>query len=504
MHWKTQTLRSLLPLLAALTASACASRQTVPYAPTLEEALAQSIDSVVEAPPVHRASWGILVRDAATGTTLYARNPNQLHIPASNTKIAVATVAMGRLGPDWRYRTEVLAGPAAAGGGRRLVVVGSGDPTWSTRFYPNVAAPFDSLAVVAARGGVTAVSELVIDVSRFRDEPVHPTWEVSDLPGVFAPPVDAFAAAEGTFRLAVTAGPAVGAPGRAEAVPPLHQPVSAVVVTDTAGAPRTVTTDFRGRRDTIYVTARVALGASDTVTLAVTRPAETAALALADALRRRGISVGSVRVVRDSAELASLRAGTSPLDALVSAPMSEIVSVIMRPSQNWVSEQVLKTLGAEFAGEGSWAAGLAVERDYLHGVVGVDTGAIFLRDASGMSAQNLLTPEATLAMLTHARTQPWAAAYRHAFAQPGLAGSTLSGRLRPLDGRVWAKTGTITNVNSLSGYFTAADGREYLFSVLTSASGQPAATMRNAIDAVVLAMARHLDARGTLAGSGSR
>lgn len=504
MHRKTQTLRRLLPLLAAWTASACAGRQTVPYAPTLQEALAMSIDSIVEAAPVHRASWGILVRDAETGAMLYARNPNRLHIPASNTKIAVATVAMGRLGPDWRYRTEVLAGPAATDGARRLVVIGSGDPTWSTRFHDSVAAPFDSLAAVAARGGVTAVSELVIDVSRFRDEPVHPTWEVSDLPGVFAPPVDAFAAAEGTFRLAVTAGPTVGAPGRAEAVPPLHQPIRATVVTDTAGAPRVVTTDFRARRDTIYVTARIALGASDTVALAVTRPAETAALALAEALRRRGISVGSVRVVRDSAELAPLRTGTSTLGALVSAPLSEIVSVIMRPSQNWVSEQVLKTLGAEFAGEGSWAAGLGVERDYLHGVVGVDTGAIFLRDASGMSAQNLLTPEATLAMLAHARTQTWARAYRDSFAQPGLAGSTLSGRLRPLDGRVWAKTGTITNVNSLSGYFTAADGREYLFSVLTSASGQPAATMRSAIDAVVLAMARHLDARGSLAGAGSR
>jgi serine-type D-Ala-D-Ala carboxypeptidase/endopeptidase (penicillin-binding protein 4) len=491
--------------LIALLLPACAARPAA-EAPTLAEALAFSIDSVVAAPPVHRAAWGILITEAGTGATLYARNADRLHIPASNTKIVVATVAMGRLGPDFRYATELRAAPAAGDAGARgLLVVGSGDPTWSARFYPSAAAPFDSLAAMAAAAGIRSVPELVVDVSRFRDEPVHPTWEVSDLPGVFAPPVDAFAAADGTFRLAVTAGPAVGAPGRAESVPPFHQPVRATVLTDTAGAPRMVTTDFKARRDTIYLTARIGLGASDTVTLAVTRPAETAAAALAEALRGRGIAVGTIRLVRDSAEAAVLRATTAAVGTLRSAPMRDIVATIMRPSQNWVSEQVLKTLGAELAGEGSWNAGLSVERAYLYDVVGVDTGTFFLRDASGMSAQNLLTPAATIAMLDHARRQPWGDAYRVAFPQPGMAGSTLAARLRPLDGRVFAKTGTITNVNALSGYFVATDGREYLFSILTSASGQPAATMRNAIDDVVLVMARHLDGRAhAAAAAGTR
>jgi serine-type D-Ala-D-Ala carboxypeptidase/endopeptidase (penicillin-binding protein 4) len=439
---------------------------------------------------VHRAAWWILIHDAS-GATLYERNAQRLHIPASNTKIVVATAAMGRLGPAWRYRTELRAG----GDGGRLIVAGSGDPTWSTRFYPTVTAPFDSMAAIAAGAGLRTISELVIDVSRFRDEPIHPTWEVSDLPGVFAPPVDAFAAAEGTFRLVLRGGPTVGAPGTAEAVHPFAQPVRATLTTDTARAPRVFSTDFRARRDTIYLTGRVGLNAADTITLAVTNPAQVAAAAFADALQRRGMTVNSVRVVRDTAELATLRSGTRIIGALTSAPMTDIVAAIMRPSQNWISEQVLKTLGAEFAGDGSWAGGIGVERAYLRDVIGIDTTAFFLRDASGMSAQNLLTPAATNAMLAFSARQPWADAYRVAYAQPGLVGSTLSGRLRPLQGRLWAKTGTITNVNALSGYFRAADGRDYLFSILTSASGQPAATMRTAIDEVVLAMARHLDAR---------
>lgn len=489
----------------ALPAGACATTGAVtpaappagvaPVSAAVVAALGASIDSIIDAPPLHRTSWGILITDAATGAVLYARNAERHHVPASNMKLVVGVVAFGRLGADYRYRTELRSAPAASGTVDRLVVVGAGDPTWSARFHDSVEAPFDSMAAQVERVGIRGVGELVIDVSRFRDERVHPTWEVSDLPGIYAPPVDAFAAAEGTFRLALEAGPEVGAAGRAAVVPPLRQPISANVITDTAGARAVVNVDFTARRDTIYLGARVGLGASDTVTLAVTRPAESAAAALADALGRRGIDVGSIRTLRDTVEAERLRTATTEIGAFVSPPMREIVAAILRPSQNWIAEQVVKTLGAELGGDGSWRGGQTIQRTYLYDVVGVDSGALNLRDASGMSAQNLLTPVATVAMLAHAQAQPWGAEFRDALPRPGLAGSTLANRLRQLEDRVTAKTGTISNVNALSGYFVATGGRDVIFSILSNGSGLPAAPVRAAIDDVVLALARHLDDR---------
>jgi serine-type D-Ala-D-Ala carboxypeptidase/endopeptidase (penicillin-binding protein 4) len=484
------------PLLTALTLllSACASAAPAPAPRQTAATLAASIDSIVQAPPLHRTAWGILLQDAASGTVLYSRNPQQLFIPASNMKLMVATTALGRLGPDWRYRTELLAGGRAGNHAEVVFVAGAGDPTWSVRFYDDVAAPFDSMAAIVAVAGIRTVGTLVLDLSRFRHEPIHPTWEVSDLPGVFAPPVEAFAAAEGTFRLALTGGLVPGSAGTAAVVAPLRQPVHATVITDTAGARAAVSVDFLARRDTIYLTARVGAGAADTLTLAVTRPAESAAAALVTALQRWGVSADGVRLVRDSSDAEAMRQGLVHLGALTSAPMSRTVAATLQPSQNWISEQVLKTLGAEFAGEGSWRAGNEVVRRYLVDEVGIDSTAFLLRDASGMSAQNLMTPTAAVAMLGHG-ARLWGAEWRAAMAQPGLSGTTLAGRLLPLEGRVFAKTGTITNVNSLSGHFIAADGREYLFSILSNASGVPAAAVRAAIDDVVLTMARHLDAR---------
>ncbi len=97
-------------------------------------------------------------------------------------------------------------------------------------------------------------------------------------------------------------------------------------------------------------------------------------------------------------------------------------------------------------------------------------------------------------LLQHAARQPWSDRFRAALAAPGLRGSTLSNRLEQLEGRVLAKTGSIANVNSLSGYIVTDGGRTLAFSILTNGSGLPAAAVRQAIDAIVAAIARLGDA----------
>jgi serine-type D-Ala-D-Ala carboxypeptidase/endopeptidase (penicillin-binding protein 4) len=480
----------ILPVLFILL-TGCAARAATPATPAPRQLLVRAIDSIADRPPLHRTSWGILLVDAATGAVVYERNAGKLFIPASNTKLAVAVTALGRLGPGYRYRTPLLAAGRDADSVAALVLRGRGDPTWSSRFHASAVVPIDSLASLVAASGVRRVRDLIIDASWFGDELVNPTWEVADLPWQFAPPIDAAAAGEGVFRLVVEAGATAGEPASVRLLGGLPQPLIADVETDTTGARATLVVDYTARRDTIYVRGGVGAGAADTSTLAQTQPARSVAEALADALRVRGIDVAAVRVTRDSAEAAAL--GGATVAEWLSPPLSEIVSVIMRPSQNWVAEQVVKTLGAELGAAGSWRGGIAVETAYLYDVVGIDSGAVNLRDASGMSAQNLLTPGAAVAMLRHARVQPWAGVFRESLAAPGLAGSTLNSRLRPLQGRLAGKTGTISNVNSLSGYLVAASGRELAFAILTNGSGLPSTTVRSAIDDMVLAFARYAD-----------
>ncbi|HEX7119914.1 MAG TPA: D-alanyl-D-alanine carboxypeptidase/D-alanyl-D-alanine-endopeptidase [Longimicrobiales bacterium] len=524
----------MLPLLAAC-ASAPAGRPVArPAAPTLAEV----VDSTVTTPPLDRTHWGIEVHDPARGRPVYRLNADQHFVPASNMKLVVTTVAMGELGPDYRYRTELLAAGVADSVARELIVVGSGDPTMSGRFFERDAAPVEALADSVYRAGIRRVEgALVIDASRFDAQGVHPTWELGDLPWYYAAPTAAFAIAEAAAPMVVSPGAAAGAP----AVITFPEPAEAFVlhnrlVTDTAGAETDYDVERAPGSYDLHVSGTIAADAApDTLWLAVVDPAAHAARALVAALERRGIEVaGGFRVIRDTAAAAALprpdttaaprpdtaahagesagrdsRAATADPDAAApgpgsagrppvsaahriavwtSPPMHEIVAGILEPSQNWIAEQVLKTLGAERDGRGSWPAGLDVERRYLVDVVGIDSAAVHLVDGSGLSAQNLLTPHATVRLLAHARSQPWGATYREALAEPGEEG-TLERRLETLQGRVHAKTGSITHVNTLSGFLRTGTGRELIFSVMTNASGVSGGEVREAIDRIVAAMA---------------
>ena len=103
---------------------------------------------------------------------------------------------------------------------------------------------------------------------------------------------------------------------------------------------------------------------------------------------------------------------------------------------------------------------------------------------------NLVTPRALVRILQYLQRGANAATYHAALAEPGEENSTLERRLMDLEGRLFAKTGTISNVNSLSGYLVGGDGTEVIFSILSNGSGLSAARMRAASDVVVRVLAR--------------
>src|SRR5688572_17767092 len=97
-----------LPLLAL--ASACSAR-TATTSTTQPDNFdfARVADSIVNTPPLHRAHLGIEVYDPATRKVLYAHNSERRFVPASNQKLWPTTTALHELGPDFRYRTSILA-----------------------------------------------------------------------------------------------------------------------------------------------------------------------------------------------------------------------------------------------------------------------------------------------------------------------------------------------------------------------------------------------------------
>lgn len=484
-------------LLATLTAFGCASGAARPDAarPPVLFGLPGVVDSVRHTPPLDRTHWGVGAYDPAADRMLLRVNVDQHFVPASNMKLVVTAVALGTLGPDFRYTTRVFAENARDGAASALLVAGAGDPTLSARFHGEPVAALRMIADSIAASGVRRVDgPLVIDASYFDAQRLHPTWEVGDLDWSYAPAVSAFAVDEGTVLVTVRPGGTAGEPGRVDVIGPTGiVQIENQLVTDTAFGRNSVGFVRDLRTDSFRFTGSVPLSAEpDTFRIPVGDPARYAGHLLRTLLADRGVAVGGEVVVLERTDARWNRelARFQPIASWTSPPLAEIVEAILEPSQNWIAEQLLKTLGAERGAAGTWSAGLEVERRYLTEVVGIDSAAFRLVDASGLSAQNLLTPDAIMRLLYHASQQPWGPIYRAAMAEPREQGSTLENRLITYEGRLFAKTGTITNVNSLSGYLVAADGREIIFSVLTNLSGVPAPVVRRGIDEIVEALLR--------------
>lgn len=500
--------------LFLMTAWACASAPAgPPSAPVpLSFPFSRLADSVVANPPLHRAHLGIVVFDPVGQRTLYEWNGERHFVPASNEKLWPTAAALHLLSPDFRYRTPVraLGLDARSGVARALVVVGQGDPTFSSRFHPGDWAVLDSLARrVQAQGVKTVTGPLVVDASAFDDATIPGTWTLGNLNTPSAPPTGAFAVAEGIFQIRVSPGTVPGAPGSvvAEAPPGLIPIRNGTITTEADSAPPRLEVRRGPWSDTVEVRGRIPAGAGPrTLRVPMTDPVRFAAHALAEALARQGVLLeGGVRVVRSPEEAKALREGRlqeedppSPIAELTvweSPPLREIVANILAPSQNWMAEQLVRTLGAERGERGSWREGIRVTMEFLVGAVGIDSTALVLQDGSGMSHQNLVTPRAVVQLLNFARSAPWGGDFRAALAAPGKPG-TLSNRLVPLQGRLEGKTGTLNSVNALSGYLRTGGGRELIFSILSNASGLGGGPVVAAIDLLVTALAEGWEGGG--------
>ena len=464
----------------------------------------EAIDETLDSAPFDQVHFGVLAIDARTGRILFSRNAHRKFVPASNQKILVTATALSLLGPDYRYRTEVWATGSVLGSllDGDLVVIASGDPSLSDRYWDSGEAALSAIADSLRRRGLEHVAGSVfVDVSAWDSATVGPTWEVADLRGRSAATGGAFAIDEGEIELIIRAGAAVGAPASVEWSPLGSDDfVTSRLRTSPPDSTTRVRPSYLPESRRLVLEGRAELGTVDTLSFAIRDPVRQATAALGRAIADAGIVVedqarvvwvDSVRVGRGCLS-GSVRecANAGLIFSLESPPLSELVAGILGPSQNWMTEQLIRTLGADRGENGSWSEGVEVIRTFLTEQVGVDSLDIAPRDGSGLSAYNLVTPRALVRILQYMRRGSNAATYRAALAEPGEEDSTLERRLTDLEGRLFAKTGTISNVNSLSGYLVRDDGTEVIFSILSNGSGLPASRVRAAIDDVVRALAR--------------
>ncbi|WP_304453018.1 D-alanyl-D-alanine carboxypeptidase/D-alanyl-D-alanine-endopeptidase [Nocardiopsis sp. YSL2] len=473
--WLSATALVTVPLLPLSTLAAgpvlADTVESTDDAARLDE-LRADIDALLEDPSLEGAVSGVVVTDPDTGERLYSRDADTQLLPASNLKLFSTVAALEVLGPDHTFGTEVAVeeGPDYGGSVTDLYLVGNGDPMLSE-------ADLDALAADVAESGVTTVTgDLYADDTWFDDQRQVDDWDPTDEPYAYAAQISALTLAHGerydtgVTEVEVAAG-TEGEPvevdlGLAEGYMELdNQAVTgAADSTDTLSITRPLDTN------TIAVTGSLPEGSQPVTRVrTVDEPAAFTAHVFERALERHGVEV------EGDVDLGALPEGEGPvvLGDHESPTLEETLVPLLKFSNNMHAEMLVKGIGREVAGEGSWEAGLAGTQEALTGL-GVDTGDMRMHDGSGLSRGNLATASSVVDLYTQVRDEPWFEAWHDSLPVAGdpdpFVGGTLSGRMgdTAAEGVVSAKTGTLSGVSALSGYVHGADGDDLVFSVINN------------------------------------
>ncbi|MBI1738983.1 MAG: D-alanyl-D-alanine carboxypeptidase/D-alanyl-D-alanine-endopeptidase, partial [Acidobacteria bacterium] len=465
-------------------------------------------DAILSDAKAGKGHWGMLVLDAVTGETLYAHNPEKYFTPASNTKLYTTIPALALLGPDFRWRTTVESRGSLDAYGRLrgdVVLVGRGDPNLSNRKFPydtkaeRDGPPEKVLAELAdqfvARGVKQIEGDIVADDSYFPAERYASGWAIDDMIFGYGAPVSALTVNDNTLSIELRPADREGDAAWFGVEPwaEFYEIVNEVR-TAAAGTKPDVSADREPGSRRVVLRGSIPLGAEPRrVMLAVEEPAEFDAALLKRLLESRGVRIyGHARAQHEAQ--ASPAENPVVLAEHVSGPLLDDVRLVNKISQNLHAELLLRAIGREKGSAGSTAAALKVVQEFLKSI-GIPEGDVSTYDGSGLSRRNLITPRATVTLLAWAAKQPWAEQFIATLPISAQDG-TLAERMKdtPAAGRIHAKTGSLGNVNALSGFADTLHGTRVVFSMFGNAHNLRGTEATAVHDSLCIALVEELGA----------
>jgi D-alanyl-D-alanine carboxypeptidase/D-alanyl-D-alanine-endopeptidase (penicillin-binding protein 4) len=483
-----QIMKRGVAIAMALALSACASLQ-------------QQARSAFSTPELTGTRWGLVVV-TMDGRELVSIRPDERFKPASTTKLFIVAAAFHRLGdisrpdPSMGASVRVRSNPD---GPPDIALVGGGDP-FLIDSNDCERDCLSDLADMVVTNGLMRVGAVMAVATAFPHEPWAPGWPWDDLAFRAGAPVSPLVINSNEVRLEIAPG-AVGEPVKAawragdDLMSLANEAITIEGDTDnlrierTPGAPMIRLYGSLG-----------AMRPSQSIPLAIDDPTNAAAQRFRRLLAERGVDVSNESVVSHELRphVPPSGDGRDPsqtyasfgveIGRLLPPPAIEQLTFLTKQSQNLHAEQFLRRLGL-IEGGGSRVDGLAIVQAMLE-ETGADRLSWDLHDGSGLSVYNRVTPRMMVRFLLWTAAQPWGEAFRETLPIGGIDG-TLLRRFRgtALEGRIFAKTGTLEDTNALAGFMLTGSGEMLVFSAYANDRPSVAPSASAALDQALLAIA---------------
>ena len=422
----------------------------------------RSINSILANPCLRKNNYGIKIFSLDRGETLYEIRSKKLFIPASNSKVITTAVALKYLGPNYRFSTKIytdgiLENQVLKG---NLYIKGSGDPKLVTEQLWLLVNGLRNLPLKQIKGNIIG------DDSFFDKKKRIKTWIENPGAQAYEAPLGSLSFNFNTTKVYVSPGLKVG-----------DQPEIVIEpANDYIKLENNAQTLKPGKRNRLIVN-RVDKEDHDLITISgginlgqprakyflnITKPTEYTLNIFKSYIALAGIKLDG-----------KLLKGKLPENALElytheGEPLALALRGLNKFSNNFIAEQILKTIGAErFGPPGSTKKGLSVFKEYMK-QLGYESGQYKIFDGSGLSRQNRLSPMILVDILRNIKND--LSVYPEFVTALGVMGvdGNVKHRMRKVESssKARVKTGTLNFISALSGFFESKDGELFAFSIL--------------------------------------
>lgn len=405
------------------------------------------------------ATVGIHVKDAESNAVIYSKYSNKLLVPASGMKLFTAAAALYYFGPKHQFETKLSEK------NQNIYLTFGGDPSLSKRDLTALIAELKNHNITHIRGN------FVLDTSRFK-APYYPNGiSYEDLGWYYAAPDTAVMLDENTETYIVHAKK------RGDLIqikPKNTQPaltlINQVVTVSHEQANKHCNLDIEIKsHNTLRLYGCLAINEQPRlIYLSVPDPNLLATQRIQQALKQNNIRLDGKIITGHTPS------NTKHIAHVLSPVLSDLVGHMLKKSDNLYANALTKQLGFAVMHEGNHKQGAFAITKIILQHTKLDMTQVDLADGMG-TRYNLVTPKHMTDLLTaiyHDNTlRP---IFFTALPKAGVSGN-LQERMQKtaLDKHVLAKTGTMHDMSSLSGYMIDAEGSKLIFSIIINGVNQP-------------------------------